>query len=144
MSHGFALIRWSAAIVFYWTSEHACFWASLLHWHTYHVKLDFYAKILGPLRLIIGLWYQQCLDFGHLQCLSVLSSPTQLSSINSFCTCTIVTSRIGRGLANSGKGAEVLVTVPVGDDIKPQDVSHVFQEKYIFLAVQGDAWLERF
>ena len=36
------------------------------------------------------------------------------------------------------------MTVPVGDDIKPRDVSHVFQEKYIFLAVQGDAWLERF
>ncbi|CAE7221403.1 FKBP65 [Symbiodinium pilosum] len=36
------------------------------------------------------------------------------------------------------KGAEVLVTVPVGDDIKPRDVSHVFQEKYIFLAVQGE------
>eukprot|EP00439_Symbiodinium_sp_Y106_P075328 s1321_g14.t3 len=34
-------------------------------------------------------------------------------------------------------GAEVLVLVPVADDIETKDVSHVFQEAYISIAVRG-------
>ncbi|CAE7369305.1 FKBP65 [Symbiodinium natans] len=39
------------------------------------------------------------------------------------------------------KGAEVLVIAPVADDVTAKDVSYIFQERYISLAVRGEILL---